>query len=175
MAAPVTTSGNPVIFNYEFLIFLALIIVFRLRRGFQGQHYSNRIFVLPILYTLILADLIYFLDLEYIGICIGFALVAIPLGLRLSENPEFFYRGNQLFFKRSNILMMLWLGGLVVRVAIEVALPFSTFIDFILSAVLAFTLGLIVGERVRVYTKGKEILSKPDSNTTGFQEILSKD
>ena len=144
---------------YEFLIIFALIIILRIRRTINGQRFSNRIFTLPILYAIIMIFFFVYLTALQIAISVILAIVAIPLGLRISENPEFFYRNQILYFKRSVLLTIIWLGGFIIRIFFE--LFYSTtnnLADFIITALLAFTLGLIIGERVVIYRKGNIIL-----------------
>ena len=137
---------------YYFLVLIALVLILRVRRTLNGQRYSDRIFILPTLYALILLSFIVTLTIEEILIAVILAVVAIPLGLRVSENPEFFFRNNDLFFKRSVVLTIIWLGGFIVRVFLEIF--YSTgnnLINFIITGLLAFTLGLIIGERSTLY------------------------
>ena len=64
-----------------------------------------------------------------------------------------------MYFKRSVLLTIIWLGGFIIRIFFE--LFYSTtnnLADFIITALLAFTLGLIIGERVVIYRKGNIIL-----------------
>jgi FtsH-binding integral membrane protein len=143
---------------YYFLIIIALILILRVRRTLNGQRYSNRIFTLPIIYALILLSFIVTLTIEEIIIAVVLAVVAIPLGIRLSVNPEFFFRNNVLFFKRSVVLTIIWLAGFIARVFLEIF--YSTgdnAINFIITGLLAFTLGLIIGERYMIYAKGAVI------------------
>ena len=144
---------------YEFLIILAIVIILRIIRTINGQRFSNRIFTLPVLYAIIMAFFFVYLTIPQIAVSAALAAVAIPLGLRLSENPEFFYRNQTLYFKRSVLLTIIWLGGFIIRIFFE--LFYSTtnnLADFIITALLAFTLGLIIGERVVIYRKGNIIL-----------------
>ena len=155
-AAPSSFSQDEL---YEFLIIFALIIILRIRRTINGQRFSNRIFTLPVLYTIIMIFFFVYLTALQIAISVILAIVAIPLGLRISENPEFFYRNQILYFKRSVLLTIIWLGGFIIRIFFE--LFYSTtnnLADFIITALLAFTLGLIIGERVVIYRKGNIIL-----------------
>ena len=75
---------------YEFLIILALVIILRIRRTINGQRFSNRIFTLPVLYAIIMIFFFVYLTIPQIAVSAALAAVAIPLGLRISENPEFF-------------------------------------------------------------------------------------
>ena len=143
---------------YYFLVLIALVLILRVRRTLNGQRYSDRIFILPTLYALILLSFIVTLTIEEILIAVILAVVAMPLGLRVSENPEFFFRNNVLFFKRSVVLTIIWLGGFIVRVFLEIF--YSTgnnLINFIITGLLAFTLGLIIRERYMIYKKGAVI------------------
>ena len=68
---------------------------------------------------------------------------------------------------------MIWLGGFIVRVFLEIF--YSTgnnLVNFIVTGLLAFTLGLIIGERYMIYTKGAIIqkTGKIDPN----EEMLGK-
>ncbi|MEM0136163.1 MAG: hypothetical protein QXU18_13235 [Thermoplasmatales archaeon] len=155
MAASVTGSQIEL---YYFLVLIALVLVLRIRRTLNGQRYSNRIFTLPVIYALILLTFVFTLTIEEILIAVVLAIVAVPLGIRMSENPEFFFRNGVLFFKRSIVLTVIWLGGFIVRVFLEIF--YSTgnnLINFIVTGLLALTLGLIIGERYMIYTKGVEI------------------
>jgi membrane protein CcdC involved in cytochrome C biogenesis len=143
---------------YYFLVVIALVLILRVRRTLNGQRYSNRIFTLPIIYAIILLTFIVTLTIEEILIAVVLAVVAIPLGIRLSLNPEFFFRNNVLFFKRSVLLTIIWLGGFIIRIFLEIFYPTGdNFINFIITGLLAFTLGLIIGERYMIYAKGAVI------------------
>ena len=168
-----TTDANSQIELYYFLALIAIVLILRIRRTLNGQRYSNRIFTLPIIYGLILLSFILTLTLEEIVIAIVLALAAVPMGSRISENPEFFFRNQVLYFKRSVLLTVIWLGGFIVRVFLEIF--YSTgnnLVNFIVTGLLAFTLGLIIGERYMIYTKGAIIqkTGKIDPN----EEMLGK-
>ena len=93
---------------YEFLIILVLVIIIRIRRTINGQRFSNRIFTLPVIYAIIMIFFFVYLTIPQIAVSAALAAVAIPLGLRISENPEFFYRNQTLYFKRSVLLTIIW-------------------------------------------------------------------
>ena len=153
-----STDANSQIELYYFLALIAIVLILRIRRTLNGQRYSNRIFTLPIIYGLILLSFILTLTLEEIVIAIVLALAAVPMGSRISENPEFFFRNQVLYFKRSVLLTVIWLGGFIVRVFLEIF--YSTgnnIVNFIVTGLLAFTLGLIIGERYVIYRKGADI------------------
>ncbi|EQD67941.1 conserved hypothetical protein, membrane, partial [mine drainage metagenome] len=64
-----------------------------------------------------------------------------------------------LYFKRSVLLTIIWLGGFIVRTFLEIFYSSAdNLVTFIVTALLFFTLGLIIGERYTIFTKGKEIL-----------------
>ena len=153
-----STDVNSQLELYYFLALIAIVLILRVRRTLNGQRYSNRIFTLPIIYALILLSFILTLTLEEIVIAIVLALVAVPMGSRISENPEFFFRNQVLYFKRSVLLTVIWLGGFIARVFLEIF--YSTgnnLVNFIVTGSLAFTLGLIIGERYVIYRKGADI------------------
>ncbi|MEM3851448.1 MAG: hypothetical protein QXP70_00400 [Methanomassiliicoccales archaeon] len=108
---------------------------------------------------MILIVFFYYLSIYEISLSIALALLAIPLGMKISENPEFFYRNQVLFFKRSVLLTIIWLGGFIVRVFLEIFYSTTNITaDFVVTALLTFTLGLIIGERIIIYRKGKNII-----------------
>lgn len=154
-AAPAGTlaAGN------EFLIIVVIILIFRMSRFINGQRFSGRIFFLPAIYILLIAEFVVYLSLEQLAVVVALAVVALPIGTRVGGNPEFFFRNEVLYFKRSFILMVVWLGALVVRIVLEILYtnPSGT-IEFIITGLLAMTLGLIAGERVMIYRKGTEVL-----------------
>jgi membrane protein CcdC involved in cytochrome C biogenesis len=113
---------------------------------------------MPVLYALILLSFIYALTLDEILISVALAAAAIPVGMRASENPEFFFRDQTLYFKRSIMLTVMWIWGFLARTFLEIF--YSTgnnFVDFVVTALLTLTLGLIIGERYVIYNKGKVI------------------
>ena len=153
-----STVSNSQLQLYYFLVIIALVLIIRIRRTLNGQRFSNTIFTMPVLYALILLSFIYALTLEEILISVALAAAAIPLGMRVSENPEFFFREQILYFRRSIMLTVIWIGGFLVRTFLEIF--YSTgnnFVDFVVTALLTFTLGLIIGERYVIYNKGKVI------------------
>ncbi len=156
MSAPGSTDQVQI---YYFLALVAIVLVLRLRRSINGQRFSERIFVLPLIYVLILLSFVFDLTIYEVLVSISLAAVAVPLGTRASENAEFFYRGTILYFKRSVLLTIIWLGGFIVRAFLEIFYTTTdNLVTFIVTALLFFTLGLIIGERFTIYTKGKEIL-----------------
>ncbi len=153
-----STISNSQLQLYYFLVIIALVLILRIRRTLHGQRFSNRIFTMPVLYALILLSFIYALTLDEILISVALAAAAIPVGMRASENPEFFFRDQTLYFKRSIMLTVMWIGGFLARTFLEIF--YSTgnnFVDFVVTALLTLTLGLIIGERYVIYNKGKVI------------------
>ena len=92
------TDVNSQLELYYFLALIAIVLIIRVRRTLNGQRYSNRIFTLPIIYALILLSFILTLTLAEIVIAVVLALAAVPMGSRMSENPEFFFRNQVLYF-----------------------------------------------------------------------------
>lgn len=168
-----TTPSSTFIGGNEFLIVLIVIIILRIRRYANGQRFSNRIFLLPAIYVLLIVEFVVFLNLEQEVVVAALALIGIPLGSIIGANPGFFFREGTLYFKRSFLLMMIWLGALIIRFGLEILYANPTgIVEFIITALLAITLGLIVGERVMIYRKGNKVLRTGKTETADVDSTL---
>ena len=155
-ASGVSVNGTQV---YGLLVFLAIIVTLRLYRGLNGRIYStSRVLRTPIIYILITLFTVFFSGI--LNLTLEVTLLLIPLGTLLGyaygTNVIFFYKNNFLYYKRSPIIMIIWLVSLVIGFAIEVLVPLNFTILLIVDLLLSGTTGVLTGEALNIMKKRKE-------------------
>lgn len=137
------------------LLILVLFISLRIYRGMRGQKFTNRIYLLPIIYIVLTVLTLFTYAPSLLEIAV--TLVAIPVGaiagLKLGESAQIFEKGGVAHYKRSPVIMGIWLVSYVARVLLPIAFPAAIFILFIVGAILAFTSGMLLGETINLRKK----------------------
>jgi hydrogenase/urease accessory protein HupE len=157
---PVTSINLSNIFIIIVIVLILLRVIYRrLKTGLNGQQYkTSRLFRIPVIYFLLLIFfmLAFIRNIDYVIIIMLICAAGIIPGLAFGERVSFFERNGKVFYKRSPYLLAFWTAGFIVRIALEFIYPNNLAILFIVDAILAVTLGLIVGEAIRTYRKYKQ-------------------
>ncbi len=145
------------------LLILVRIMYRRIKQGIHGRQYkTSRLFITPVMYFLLL---VFFMaafigNIGYIAIVMLLCAVGIILGFIYGGHISFFDRNGIVLYKRSPYILTFWAAGFIVRIFLEFAYPSSLTIQFIVDALLAVTLGLIIGESIKTYRKYREYIVK---------------
>ncbi len=157
-------SGND---TYLFIIiFILFVAIRRLYSGMNGRKFKeSRIYTLPLIYIILLLFSLegIYSNLDYIIIILLLIFPGIILGLRLANNVKFFNKDDNLYYKRSQIIMIFWIISFLGRMLLFTLYPSNILAGFIIDLLLSFTLGLIIGESIILYSKYKQVLN-PEPN-----------
>jgi hypothetical protein len=153
------TSSN----NFATLfIVIALILVLRLYRGMKGRVYRHsRVFRTPILYSLILVFFVLYVEYSHPLFLLTFLFIPVGfiLGTRFDFKPKFFYYNKMLYYKRSPIVLIIWLVSFMTRLALEFFYPTNFLANLSIDSLLALTTGVIISE-AQSLLKGKKEFTK---------------
>lgn len=149
-------QGNSFLF---FLVFIVIIISLRLYRGVAGRVYSNvRVLRLPVVYMIL--TLVTVLGIGFIDNVILLTLALVPVGFlfgyRFGSNVNFFTRNGAVYYKRSPMIMIVWLVSYVGRMGLEFLFPLNLQVIIVVDAALSLTTGLIIGEALNITTERKK-------------------
>lgn len=160
-------SGTPTVPNgispdVEYVIIGIIFLFISIRvfvRGINGRPYrQSYLYRRPVLYTLLTLYLI-FPEL-YVSDFILLVLLAIPLGFiigdRYGGDVSFFSVNSTLYFKRSPVIMIIWLISFGIRLILEILYPTVFLYDVMVDLLLAFTDGMLIGEARNVIIKARE-------------------
>ncbi len=151
-------TSNAFIFIVIVLI-LTRVIYRRVKFGIKGRQFKTfRLFTTPIIYSFLL---IFFMaefegDIDYILIVLLLILAGTIPGLIYGQQVTFFDKNAMIFYKRSPYITIFWAVAFMLRIALEFIYPYNTLALFTVDALLAVTLGLIIGESIKTYEKYKE-------------------
>ena len=151
-------TSNAFIFIVLLLI-LTRVIYRRIKFGIQGRQFKTfRLFTTPIIYSILL---IFFMaefegNLDYILIVLLLILAGTVPGLIYGQQVTFFDKNGMIFYKRSPYITIFWAVAFILRIGLEFVYPYNTLALFTVDALLAITLGLIIGESIKTYEKYKE-------------------
>ncbi len=160
-----------------FLGFIAVAITIRMIRGFRGRRFSKAIVLrLPVMYLLITVIAVIPLEISY-PIALT-SLAAIPAGFLIGylfgREVHFFEQNGTLFFKRSPIIMGVWLASFLVRIVLEFKFSGNLQILFAVDALLALTSGLLVGEALHVLRSHREYTNQAESPATDDSDYVKE-
>ncbi len=102
-------------------------------------------------------------DVYYLTIIIVLIFAGITPGYIYGEQVSFFMKDNLLYYKRSPYILVTWVVTFMGRIILEIVYPYNITADFIVDALLAVTLGLIIGESVKTYYKYREYINDKNS------------
>jgi hypothetical protein len=151
-------TSNAFIFIVIVLI-LIRVIYRRLKFGLQGRQFKTfRLFTTPIIYSFLL---IFFMaefegNMEYVLIILLLIFAGTVPGLIYGQQVTFFDKDNMIFYRRSPYITIFWAVAFMLRIGLEFIYPDNTLALFTVDALLAITLGLIIGESIKTYEKYKE-------------------
>ncbi len=159
-------AGN-IVSTAVFLLLIAFIVVRRISRGMHGSVFSvARLFRTPMMYALFTILLSILLPLLDIMVAIVAGVAGLIAGTLYGGMVSFYIRGSRVLYRRSPVIMAIWLVSFVARVALEFAsgVGFSvssdlSFAGLVVDILLAGSTGLISGESIRIYRKYREYTS----------------
>ena len=142
-----------------FLVLVALVIARRVLSGVRGRIYSERrVLTIPVIY--ILLTVLSVVTLGYLHEIILGTLALLPagvlLGSKFGTKVEFFWKNGTVYYKRSPIVLILWLVSFIVRVLLETIYPGNLNVEIVIDAVLSATAGLLMGEAMNILGKRKQ-------------------
>ena len=156
-------SGGSVQSIYFLLIFLAIIVTLRIYRGINGRIYSTaRVLRVPVVYVFL--TLITVIEVGTFEPILVATLALIPagflLGYRFATKVTFFNRNNTVYYKRSPAVLIIWLISFIIRLVLEITIPPTVTIDFIVDLILCSTTGIFIGEALNVVRMRKSYSGK---------------
>ncbi|OWP56960.1 MAG: hypothetical protein B2I17_03210 [Thermoplasmatales archaeon B_DKE] len=164
-----TTSSSGNVESSLFVIaILVLFVIRRVYRGINGRQFrTSRVFMIPVIYTLLLLFSFFSIDVNYLYDA-SLLLLIIPgivLGNRFGNTVKFFEKDKQIFYKRSQFILVFWLASLIVRESLVLLFPTVVVILLGVDALLSLTTGLIIGESIQVHHAYKKYVEKNYSDT----------
>jgi membrane protein CcdC involved in cytochrome C biogenesis len=135
------------------LVFIALILFLRLRRSVKGQKFKlSRVIYYPILY-LVISIYSYYLDQSsfVLGLFLILLMFGTLIGNKIGGNVKFFNKDEKIYYKRSNYISAIWTVSFISRIILEFYYPQNFEINSIITLVLSFTTGLLIGEGINIY------------------------
>lgn len=170
-----TVSGTGQVTSYVFpIVIFAVIIALRVIRSVSGRVYSTaRVLRLPVVYTII--TLIAVIGIGFLDNVIFLTLALIPvgflLGYRFGTNVNFFTRNGIVYYRRSPVIMIIWLGSLIGRMILELFYPENLQVMLAIDSALSVTTGLIIGEALNLVSERKKYVPEPAENTNGQEDF----
>ncbi len=146
------------------LILLIVFALFAARRfyvGMNGAQYSTaRIMRIPVLYVIltVISAFPYGIVNVYILSTLALLPVAVVFGSFYFTRCSFFYRNGVVYYRRHMYAMLLWLVSFILRLSMEILLPFNLVIECAISGLLSFTTGIIIGEAINIRRKYNEFI-----------------
>lgn len=153
---------------YFLLIFIVLIVGFRLRRIGKNRNISpQRLAMIIVLYSILAyTTLIGAPSLGgYLYYMLIIALICgVVLGIQITDKIEIKYVSGRITYQRPYILSILFLGLFIAREIAFLLITQSWILSYIAIAIFA-SLGLIIGEVFTIFKKGMyNRQEQPDTN-----------
>lgn len=141
--------------------FLGILFLYRLIRTIIGEKFSSMwLFMTPIFYSILV--LISFVDsdiIQQISAAVT-ALIGILLGLKLSSRDEVYEKNNTMYYKKSIAVTFLWSLFFSVKMLTYLYYP-QLYFQTLFTALLTLVTGMIVGEALRIYYRGRKYRNAP--------------
>ncbi len=142
------------------LIVIALVLTLRVYRGMKGMKYSpGQVYSAPLIYFILLLVGLADLNPSYTDI-IAVVLTLILgyfVGRKLAGGVRFFDKDGAIYYKRSPIILVIWLVSFIVRFGLDyITIPGITYLAIAVEVVLALTTGMIAGEAHHINISYKE-------------------
>ncbi len=132
---------------------LAIAITVRVYRTAKGTRFSTAgLYMLPAFYLALTAISILELNPPAVDAIIAVValLAGLLIGLRLAGGVHFFEKNAKVYYKRSPVIMILWLAAYVARFVVEISYPSVSYAGLAVGFLLACTTGLIMGEAFHI-------------------------
>ncbi len=156
-------------------IFVTLMVIRRVRSYLRGYKYNtSRLIRVPVIYALILlffsSDVIFLAPPSLIQLITmtAAAVAGIVGGLFFGKSGEVFKRDDQIYFKRSVVILAIWLISFLSRLVLDLLYPTDFTVQYMVISLLAFSTGLFAGESVAIYGTYRQFAEK-GSVTDTFQ------
>ena len=140
-----------------FLVIIVLLVARRVYRGINGIRFSYpRVLRIPVVYTILTVFYSALLPLQYLLYPLVLIAMGALLGLLFGSSVQFFRRDQQLMYKRSPVIMSVWLAAFIARVAIDLAFPQNLTAAVVVTLLLGVTSGLVIGEAFHIIRQYRE-------------------
>ncbi len=143
------SSGLPTKYVGIFFIFIILYLAFRIYKNTRGMQYNpSKVYRGPIIYLILVFLGMATLNPNYAEVITVVLLIIIGyfIGRKLSGGVKFFEKNSVIYYKRSSLILVIWLISFLARFSIEVIYPNFFIPALITEIILALTTGLILGE-----------------------------
>ncbi|MCL4337758.1 MAG: hypothetical protein M1129_05585 [Candidatus Thermoplasmatota archaeon] len=140
------------LFTYKIEFFTAFVGIFVGRKVIRatagGKYTRSGLVISPLMYLAFTAST--FIDLNLVGLLVCAVFFAIGIGLSgpLRGQLKFFEKNGQLYYRRSIWVTMGWTVAFVLR--LYMLIFFDITVGLILSAILSYITGLIIGEAFQI-------------------------
>ncbi|MCL4375336.1 hypothetical protein M1394_00865 [Candidatus Marsarchaeota archaeon] len=150
------------------IAFVAIILTFRVYRNMKGTKFTaKKLYIAPATYILLALFSFAIYSYTVDEIVLMFVLMAAGVGAGyVLGSAEFFINGGETFYKRSPVIITIWLISYIARFGLAYAYPNVIIINIIVEAALFFTTGLITGEAVSISRKYEEHKRNSSVQTT---------
>ena len=138
--------------------FVAIILTFRVYRNMKGTKFTaKRLYLLPATYVLLALSsfAVYSYTVEEIILMLVLLAAGVVSGF-VFGSAEFFMNEGKTFYKRSPVIITIWLISYLARFGLAYEYPNVVIINIIVEAALFFTTGLIIGEAISISRKYEE-------------------
>lgn len=152
LATPTGTSGD------IFILVIVLILSARVYRGRNGTKFSMyRVIGMPILYLLLTVGTVFYSNMTYAEYTIAAVAFVIGtlLGTMLGKETRFFDKDERLYYKRSTVVISVWLVSYVFRDILPILFTGIPLVIIAANIALALTTGMLIGESVHIYREYK--------------------
>jgi hypothetical protein len=135
------------------IIVIVLAVARRIYRSMRGTRFTTRgLYTMPAVYLLLTAVELAAVSPTYIDVLAAIVALALGLliGLGIGGGVQFFEKNNSIYYKRSPVIMTVWLVSFMARFGLEIAYPSLTIAAVAVDVLLAGTTGMIIGEAVHI-------------------------
>ncbi len=135
--------------------FLLLLFLYRAVRTMIGERFSDtRIFLTPVFYSMLV--LLSFISSSYSQQVFASvtAAIGIGIGLKLSRKVEVYDKKESLYYRKSLSVTFLWSMFFSVKILTYLYYP-KFYFQTLFTVLLTLVTGMIVGEALRIYYRGK--------------------
>ncbi|MEM0200829.1 MAG: hypothetical protein QXD23_00275 [Candidatus Micrarchaeaceae archaeon] len=141
------------------LVIVILYIIYRIYKNTKGIQYTQKnIYRGPVIYLILVFLGLLSFNTNYIDfiIVIFSIILGYFIGRKLSVGVKFFEKNGITFYKRSPLILEIWLISFLARFIIEILYPNIFILSLITEIILALTTGLILGEAYHIVISHKQ-------------------
>ncbi|MEM3675442.1 MAG: hypothetical protein QXV22_00115 [Thermoplasmataceae archaeon] len=145
-------------------VIIILIVTRRLYRGINGTRFSYaRVLRLPVIYGILTIFYSLLLPTQYIIYSLILIAMGTALGVLFGSSVKFFTRNQQVFYRRSPVIMSVWLAAFIARISVDFAFPNNQIAILVVTLLLSVTTGIIIGEAFHLITQYRRMNESGDS------------